>query len=270
MEKFLARRLLCIKFLARNGPARTTPLLFTAAEPFHCRVCLLNAGGVLRYSTTENDGTKVNSSQSVDDNAACIEEGAEQGRKKQSEDKIRSRILYHALDHVNEHGWSRKALSRGAEDIGYAAVAEGMFENEGADLVLYFVKESNEKLFRYMQEHIDEFKDSNGKLDVSGFIQDVIQYRLSLTIPYISSWPEAMKLLLSPKILSESMNELGHMVDEIWYQAGDRSSDFNWYTKRAMLAKLYTSTQLYMINDQSSDFNDTWHFLDRRFVLFYF
>ena len=32
------------------------------------------------------------------------------------------------------------------------------------------------------------------------------------------------------------------MVDDIWYWAGDRSTDFNWYTKRALLAGIYTST----------------------------
>ena len=34
-------------------------------------------------------------------------------------------------------------------------------------------------------------------------------------------------------------------VDAIWHAAGDRSADFSWYTKRAILAAVYTATVLY-------------------------
>ena len=174
-------------------------------------------------------------------------------------DDVRKKILEHALDHVTEHGWSRKAISLGAENAGYDGVAEGMFEE--TDLVLYFVRESNQKLLRHLQENANEYKDHKSRL-----IRDAIEFRLRLIIPYISVWPEAMKMLLNPRCFDQSWNELGHMVDDVWHHAGDKSADFNWYTKRAMLAKLYTTTQLYMLNDQSPDFADTWEFLDRRLV----
>ena len=38
----------------------------------------------------------------------------------------------------------------------------------------------------------------------------------------------------------------------------------NWYTKRGMLAGIYKSTEIYMLQDKSEDFQDTWEFLDRR------
>lgn len=50
----------------------------------------------------------------------------------------------------------------------------------------------------------------------------------------------------------------------MWYLAGDRSTDINYYTKRHLLAKVYCITELYMIQDKSQGFNDTWEFLDRR------
>ena len=39
---------------------------------------------------------------------------------------------------------------------------------------------------------------------------------------------------------------------------------FNYYTKRASLAAVYKATELHMIQDSSEDFQETWHFLDRR------
>ena len=46
---------------------------------------------------------------------------------------------------------------------------------------------------------------------------------------------------LFPNIPS-AVETLALMVDDIWYMAGDKSVDINWYTKRALLATLYTST----------------------------
>ena len=53
-------------------------------------------------------------------------------------------------------------------------------------------------------------------------------------------------------------------VDAIWHVAGDRSADFSWYTKRAILAGVYTSTLLFWLRDESEGGEATAAFLDRR------
>ena len=53
-------------------------------------------------------------------------------------------------------------------------------------------------------------------------------------------------------------------MDAIWYAAGDRSADFSWYTKRAVLTGVYVSTLLYWLRDRSHDLDETLAFLDRR------
>lgn len=45
-----------------------------------------------------------------------------------------------------------------------------------------------------------------------------------------------------PLNIPSALENLALLVDDIWYYAGDRSTDFNWYTKRALLAALYSST----------------------------
>ncbi len=39
----------------------------------------------------------------------------------------------------------------------------------------------------------------------------------------------------------------------------------NWYSKRLTLAAIYKSTELFMIQDKSESFKDTFEFLDNRF-----
>ena len=56
-------------------------------------------------------------------------------------------------------------------------------------------------------------------------------------------------------------------VSEIWYAIGDQSTDFSFYSKRALLAPVLGSTTLYWLADEGDgqgNFPDTWAFLDRR------
>jgi len=53
-------------------------------------------------------------------------------------------------------------------------------------------------------------------------------------------------------------------VDRIWRVAGDTATDFNHYSKRAILAGVYGSTSLVFLDDESEDMAETRAFLDRR------
>ena len=50
----------------------------------------------------------------------------------------------------------------------------------------------------------------------------------------------------------------------MWQAAGDVSTDFNFYTKRGLLAGVLSATTLYWMNDGSDGQADTRAFLDRR------
>ncbi len=53
-------------------------------------------------------------------------------------------------------------------------------------------------------------------------------------------------------------------VDTIWHLADDRSVDFSWYTKRAILSAVYGATLLYWLRDDTEESEATLAFLDRR------
>ena len=38
----------------------------------------------------------------------------------------------------------------------------------------------------------------------------------------------------------------------------------SWYTKRALVSKIYAATEVYMMQDTSDDHEATWEFLERR------
>jgi len=53
-------------------------------------------------------------------------------------------------------------------------------------------------------------------------------------------------------------------IDTMWRAAGDRSTDYNFYTKRATLSAVYSATLLAFLSDDSPDNSKTEAFLDRR------
>lgn len=70
--------------------------------------------------------------------------------------------------------------------------------------------------------------------------------------------------MAQPSFIPPSLAELARLSDEIWYLAGDTSVDSSWYTKRASLSAIYSSAELFMTSDTSTDFRDTEQFVTSR------
>lgn len=62
---------------------------------------------------------------------------------------------------------------------------------------------------------------------------------------------QALALLSQPANAPAALKLLTQLLDTIWYAAGDTATDSSWYTKRAALASVYLSTELYMLTDYS-------------------
>jgi ubiquinone biosynthesis protein COQ9 len=91
-----------------------------------------------------------------------------------------------------------------------------------------------------------------------------IRSRLEANVAHREAIRRALALLALPIQAGLAARCLYRTVDAIWYALGDRSTDYNFYTKRGLLAGVYSTTQLYWLNDKSADCKETWAFLDRR------
>ncbi|KAM3829199.1 LOW QUALITY PROTEIN: ubiquinone biosynthesis protein COQ9, mitochondrial [Vipera latastei] len=193
------------------------------------------------------------------------DQGGEQSEGYESEEQLQSRILTAALKFVPTYGWTMDAIAEGAKSVGLSVAAAGLFHNDGSELILHFVSQSNSRLSELLEEqHKLVQLGQLEKKKTDQFIKDALEARLRMLIPYIEKWPQAMSVLLMPHNIPSSFNLLTTMVDDIWHYAGDQSTDINWYTRRVVLAGIYNTTELVMIQDSSLDFEDTWSFLYNR------
>ncbi|QOD38086.1 COQ9 family protein [Candidatus Wolbachia massiliensis] len=113
-----------------------------------------------------------------------------------------------------------------------------------------------------------ELRNSNLEdMKVRERVKLAVQIRLS-NYAKLPNYRELLKNVLSFSVLPKntyfSSKLLYKTVSAIWYSIHDQSTDFNYYTKRAILAGVYLSTIFSFINDYSEGFADTLSFLDRR------
>lgn len=184
-----------------------------------------------------------------------------------ADEELREKIFRASLMFVSKHGWTQKTLSSGADSLGLPSVAHGMFPKGGVELVNFFYRDCNAQLSKQLAQKVEENREleDSTKPSTRTFIREAAQARLQMLIPYIEKWPQAMAIQALPQNSCQALNNLGQLVDDIWYYAGDKSTDFNWYSKRLLLAGIYKSTEIFMLQDKSEDFQNTWIFLDHRF-----
>ncbi len=99
---------------------------------------------------------------------------------------------------------------------------------------------------------------------LSAKVRAVMALRLEQNRPHKEAVRRAMAVLSLPRNARAMAACTARTVDAIWHAAGDRSADFSWYTKRAILTAVYSATVLFWLRDTSEDDAATLAFLDRR------
>jgi ubiquinone biosynthesis protein COQ9 len=163
------------------------------------------------------------------------------------------------LAHVPFDGWTARALLMGLKDIGVPAdEAELLFPGGSADMIEAFCDWSD----RAMEAEAATLDLADRR--VHERVRAVIALRLALNRPHKEAIRRALALLMLPSRARLAAACTARTVDAIWHAAGDRSADFSWYTKRAILTVVYGASLLYWLRDGSEDDAATLAFLDRR------
>jgi ubiquinone biosynthesis protein COQ9 len=95
-------------------------------------------------------------------------------------------------------------------------------------------------------------------------IRELVLYRLEVANPHKEALRRALAILAQPQNIGLGARLGWRAADRMWRIAGDASTDFNHYSKRATLLAVYGSTTLVYLDDASDDLAATRGFLDRR------
>jgi ubiquinone biosynthesis protein COQ9 len=106
--------------------------------------------------------------------------------------------------------------------------------------------------------------DALAMFKVSERIRQLVEFRIDAVTGHEEALRRALALLAMPQNLPEAARLGWRSADRMWRQAGDFSTDFNHYTKRAILSGVVASTLAVLIDDTSEGHVETRAFLARR------
>lgn len=172
---------------------------------------------------------------------------------------LRDEIVEAALPHVPFDGWTPRAARRAAADLGLArADAARAFPYGAADMVAHYSDWADRRMLAELDRR--DIK----AVKIRQRIATAVRVRLEQAAPHREAVRRTLAVLALPSNVLLGGKCLYRTVDAMWVAAGDTSTDWNFYSKRSLLAGVYSSTVLYWLDDKSDDGTDTWAFLDRR------
>lgn len=176
----------------------------------------------------------------------------------QATDPVKDQLLDAILPHVAFDGWSEAAFTMAVTDSGVdATVARASCPRGAVDLAVAFHDRGDKAMVvRLKSEDLSamRFRDR---------VAAAVRFRLE-AVDDKEAVRRGATLFALPIYAADGVKAIWGTADLIWTTLGDTSDDVNWYTKRATLSGVYSSTVLYWLGDDSPDYQRTWRFLDRR------
>ena len=168
-------------------------------------------------------------------------------------------ILAAALIHVPFDGFTDKVLERAAKAAGIAKrEIPRLFPAGPLSLVEAFSESADAEMTRLLA------RAKLANMKVRERIGLAVKTRIAVLRPHKEAARRAAAFLTLPPHATTGVKLLYKTVDAIWRAAGDTSTDFNFYTKRAILAGVYSTTLMRWFSDTGEDEEITNAFLQRR------
>jgi ubiquinone biosynthesis protein COQ9 len=175
------------------------------------------------------------------------------------EEKLKEAVLEAALPDAAFDGFSDAALAKAGKKAGVEKTELARLFPEGKlSLIEYYSLAADAEMDRRLAAM------DLGKMKIRERIAAAVLARLSILKPHKEAARRAGATLALPMHAPTAARLLYHSVDAMWRAVGDTSTDFNFYTKRGILAGVYGATLLRWFNDSSKDEAATAEFLAAR------
>jgi ubiquinone biosynthesis protein COQ9 len=172
-------------------------------------------------------------------------------------DPVRDKVLVQALTDIPETGFSDATLAAAAMRTNVTKrELNDAFPQGAASLVEAFSYWADAEMMERMGDGPSEH--------LSARVKHAVRTRIEVLMPHREAARQAAGFLAAPQHASLGAKLLMRSVNAMWRAAGDQSTDFSYYSKRAVLSGVYASTFAYWFTDSSEGNAATWAFLDHR------
>ena len=188
-----------------------------------------------------------------------VEAKAETGPDAKSDDTLKAEVLEAALPQAAFDGFTDRLLETAGKDVGITkADLARLFPDGPAGLIAFY----SERVDREMEERLAAM--DLPAMKIRARISEAVKTRLAILKRHKEAARRAAALLSLPMHAPLAAKLMYRTVDAMWRAAGDTATDFNFYTKRGILAGVYGATLVRWFADTSQDEAPTNEFLAAR------
>jgi ubiquinone biosynthesis protein COQ9 len=172
---------------------------------------------------------------------------------------VRAAVLAAALPHAPFEGWSEPVMNRAIQEAGVdPGLALLAFPNGITDLLGAFWGSLDAALAQEISRR------GLDNLRLSERISEALKIYLALLRPHREAVRRALALQALPANAPGALAQLYRTVDVMWRAVGDQSTDFNFYSKRAVLAAVVASVVTHWLGGDGADGAAMDAFIERR------
>ncbi len=169
-------------------------------------------------------------------------------------------ILDAALPAIVFDGWTLTTLETAAKNTGLTAFdVKRVFPNGIMDALAHFSARADAAMVEALRKDY-----SLTTMKIRERIAIAVLVRLRQQTPQREAVRRAMAIYAMPWNKIAELKTIYSTVDAMWREAGDTATDYNFYTKRLLLSKVYITTLRVWLDDTSPNLLTTEAFLRRR------
>jgi ubiquinone biosynthesis protein COQ9 len=174
-------------------------------------------------------------------------------------DELRPALAPAIADAAIFDGWNETALEAAALQEGVDPdVAKLAFPGGAMDMIAAWIESVDAEMAAALPP------ETLAGLKIRERIRSLVQARLDAAAGREEALRRALAIMAMPQNAPRAARLGWSSADAMWRLAGDTATDYNHFTKRAILASIYAATLLVFVDDDSEDKADTRAFLDRR------
>ena len=174
-------------------------------------------------------------------------------------DGLRARLAPAIAAVAGFDGWGDEAIAAAADAVGVdRAAAAYAFRGGAMDMIAAWTT------------HVDAAMAAAfpaaalAALPMRERIRRLVRFRLASVAGQRESLRRALAIMAQPVNTARAVRLGWRTADAMWRLAGDTATDYNHYSKRAILGGIYAATLAVLVGDDSEGQADTMAFLDRR------
>ena len=172
---------------------------------------------------------------------------------------LKSAVIEAALPHIAFDGFTDKLMDRAAKEAGVSKDDLRRLFPSGA---LGLLETYSDSVDAEMEKRLAKAKLPS--MPVRKRIATAVKTRLAILRPHKEAVRRGVAHLSLPPNVPLGAKLVYRTVDAMWRAAGDVSTDFNFYTKRGILAGVYSATLMRWLTDDGKDEKATDEFLAAR------